>query len=50
MVSLNDALAGLVQSGAVDAREAYRASADRAGLLATFTRLGLDTTFVERRA
>ena len=50
MVSLNDALAGLVQSGTVDAREAYRASADRIGLLATFERLGLDTSFIERRA
>jgi twitching motility protein PilT len=50
MVSMNDALAGLVQAGGVDAREAYRASHDRAGLLATFARLGLDTTFIERRA
>ncbi len=50
MVSLNDALAGLVQSGAVDAREAYRASADRMGLLTTYERLGLDTSFIERRA
>jgi twitching motility protein PilT len=50
MVSLNDALANLVQTGVVDAREAYRTSADRAGLLATFERVGLDTSFVERRA
>ena len=50
MVSMNDALAGLVQSGSVDAREAYRAAADRMGLLATLERLGLDVSFVERRA
>ena len=50
MVSLNDSLAGLVQSGAVDAREAYRHAADRAGLLSTLKRLGLDTTAIERMA
>ncbi len=50
MASMNDSLAGLVQKGSVDPREAYRAAADRMGLLAAFERLGLDTSFVERRA
>ncbi len=48
MQPLNDALAGLVQSGAVDAREAYRRAADRAGFLALLKRLGMDTTLIER--
>jgi len=50
MVPLNDALVGLVQSGAVEAREAYRQSPDRPGFLAALTRHGLDTSFVERFA
>src|SRR4029077_20284032 len=33
MMPLNDALAALVQSGVVEAREAYRRSADRPGFL-----------------
>jgi twitching motility protein PilT len=49
MMSLNESLAALVQKGAVDPREAYRASEDRMGLLAAFERLGLDTSFVDRR-
>ena len=50
MVPMNDALVALVQSGAVEAREAYRQSPDRAGFLASLTRNGLDTSFVERLA
>ena len=51
MMPLNDALVGLVQSGAVDAREAYRHSPDRPGFLAAAqARSGLDTSFVERLA
>jgi len=48
MQPLNDALAGLVQSGAVDLREAYRRAADRGGFLALLKRLGMDTALVER--
>ncbi|HJZ76552.1 MAG TPA: ATPase, T2SS/T4P/T4SS family, partial [Vicinamibacterales bacterium] len=50
MIPLNDALIGLVQSGNVEAREAYRHSPDRPGFLAALTRHGLDTSFVERLA
>ena len=50
MMPLNDALIGLVQSGAVDGREAYRQSPDRPGLLAALARTGIDTSFVERLA
>jgi len=50
MVPMNDALVALVQSGAVEAREAYRQSPDRPGFLASLTRSGLDTSFVERLA
>ncbi len=50
MVPLNDALVGFVQSGAVDAREAYRLAPDRAGFLALLKRQGVDTSFVERLA
>jgi twitching motility protein PilT len=48
MMPLNDTLVGLVQSGAVDGREAYRQSPDRPGFLAALTRQGVDTTFAER--
>jgi twitching motility protein PilT len=48
MMPLNDTLVGLVQSGAVDGREAYRHSPDRPGFLAALTRQGIDTTFAER--
>jgi twitching motility protein PilT len=48
MQPLNDALAGLVQSGSVDVREAYRRAADRAGFLALLKRLGMDTGLIER--
>jgi twitching motility protein PilT len=50
MLPLNDALAALVQNGSVDAREAYRRAADRAGFLALLKRLGMDTTPIERMA
>ena len=50
MMPLNDALVGLVQSGAVEAREAYRQSPDRPGFLAALDRQGIDTSFVERLA
>jgi len=48
MQPLNDALAGLVQSGTVDVREAYRRAADRGGFLALLKRLGMDTQLIER--
>jgi twitching motility protein PilT len=44
---LNDALAGLVQNGAVEAIEAYRKASDRTDLLARLKRLGLDTSGIE---
>jgi twitching motility protein PilT len=50
MMPMNDALVGLVQSGAVEARDAYRQSTDRPGLLAALNRQGIDTSFVERLA
>jgi twitching motility protein PilT len=50
MVPLNDALAAFVQSGATDAREAYRKAFDREGLLNLLKRAGVDTSFVERLA
>jgi twitching motility protein PilT len=50
MVPLNDALAGFVQSGAVELREAFQRSQDRAGFLATLQRQGIDTSSVERFA
>ena len=50
MVPLNDALVAFVQSGAVDAREAYRKAFDREGFLNLLKREGIDTSFVERRA
>jgi len=50
MVPMNDALVALVQSGAVEAREAYRQSPDRQGFLASLAKNGLDTSFVERLA
>jgi twitching motility protein PilT len=50
MMPMNDALLALVQSGAVEARDVYRQSGDRPGLLAALTRHGIDTSFVERPA
>jgi twitching motility protein PilT len=50
MMSLNESLAGLVKSSAVDIREAYRRAGDRPGLLALLKRHGVDTTPLERQA
>ncbi|MGE0864448.1 MAG: ATPase, T2SS/T4P/T4SS family [Vicinamibacterales bacterium] len=49
-VPLADAVAALVQSGAVDVREAFRKSPDRDRLLASLKREGIDTSAVERLA
>ena len=48
MVPLNDALVGLVQSGALDVRQAYRKSPDPKELLEMLNAAGFDTTFAER--
>ena len=50
MVPLVDALVGLVHSGVVDVREAFRKSPDRDRLLAGLKREGIDTSIVERLA
>jgi twitching motility protein PilT len=50
MVTLNDSLAGFVQSGAVEVGEAYRRSADRTEFLSLLKRRGIDTSFMERIA
>jgi twitching motility protein PilT len=50
MVPMTDALVAFVQSGAVDAREAYRKAFDRQALLDSLKREGVDTSFVERLA
>ncbi len=50
MVPLNDALVVFVQSGTVDAREAYRQAFDRDAFLGLLKREGIDTSFVERLA
>jgi len=50
MVPMNDALAAFVQSGAVEAREAYRKAYDRVAFLEQLRRDGIDTSFVERLA
>ena len=47
MVSLNNTLVGLVQSGAVDVREAYRRAGDRPGFLASLKRQGIDTAALD---
>jgi len=44
MMPLSDTLVALVQSGVVDAREAYRHASDRAGLVAALKRQGVDTS------
>jgi twitching motility protein PilT len=48
MVPLNDALAGFVQSGIVDAKDAYRQAFDRPAFLAVLRRDGVDTSFADR--
>lgn len=50
MVPLNDALLGLVQSSALDVRQAYRKSPDQGELLDMLNKAGFDTTFAERLA
>jgi twitching motility protein PilT len=50
MVPVNDALLGLVQSGALDVRQAYRKSPDQRELLEMLQRAGFDTTFAEKLA
>jgi twitching motility protein PilT len=50
MVPLNDALLGLVQSGALDVRQAYRKSPEPRELLEMLTRAGFDTSFAETLA
>jgi twitching motility protein PilT len=50
MVPFNDALLALVESGALDVREAYRKSPDQQELISQFNRAGVDTTFAERLA
>jgi len=50
MAPLNDALAAFVQSGVVDAREAYRKAYERQAFVAVLRREGLDTSFLERLA
>ena len=50
MMSLNDSLAALVQTSAVDLREAYRRAADRRGFLEMLQRNGVDTSAIERLA
>jgi twitching motility protein PilT len=47
MQPLNDDLVSLVQSGAVEASEAYRRAGDRTGLLARLKRLGVDVTAID---
>jgi len=48
MVPLNDALAAFVQSGVVDAKDAYRQAFDRPAFLAALRRDGVDTSFADR--
>ncbi|MDO8679225.1 MAG: ATPase, T2SS/T4P/T4SS family [Acidobacteriota bacterium] len=50
MVPLTDVLLGLVQSGVVDVREAFRKTHDRDRLLSGLKREGVDTSVVERLA
>jgi hypothetical protein len=45
--SLNDALLGLVQGGALDVRQAFRKSPDSRELLAMLSQAGFDTSFAE---
>jgi twitching motility protein PilT len=44
---LDDAMAALVQSGAVEPNEAYRRATDRASFLVRLKRLGIDTSAIE---
>jgi twitching motility protein PilT len=46
MVTLNDALMELVESGAIEAKEAYLKSAEKAGLVGSLKSKGINTSFV----
>ena len=46
MVTLNDALLELVESGAIEPREAYLKSSDKAGLLGSLKGKGINTAFL----
>jgi twitching motility protein PilT len=46
MVTLNDALLELVESGAVEPKEAYLKSAEKTGLLASLKAKGVNTSFL----
>jgi len=48
MASMRDALVGVVQSGTVDVREAFRRSPDPDGLVAALKAAGVDTAVVDR--
>jgi twitching motility protein PilT len=50
MMPMTDVLVGLVQTGVVDVREAFRKTHDRDRLLAGLKREGVDTSVVERLA
>jgi twitching motility protein PilT len=50
MVSVNDTITEFVRSGTVDVREAFRKAPDRARLLDSLKRDGVDTSAVERLA
>ena len=50
MVPITDVLVGLVQTGVVDVREAFRKTHDRERLLAGLKREGVDTSVVDRLA
>ena len=48
MCLMNDSLVELVRKGTVEPREAYAKAVDKAGLLALFTRAGLDTSWAPK--
>jgi twitching motility protein PilT len=50
LVSLTDAFVQLLRDGAIDVRDAYRKTDDRAALLAALKRENIDTSTVERLA
>ena len=46
MVTLNDALLELVESGTIEPKEAYLKSAEKTGLLASLKAKGVNTSFL----
>jgi Tfp pilus assembly ATPase PilU len=50
MSSITDGLVGLVRSGAIDVREAYRKADDRDALMLALKHEKIDTSQVERLA